>query len=102
MFSPRELKSGEFTPRSVLVAVMEVGIVRMAVAQALVPVSVRMRLGRIPGRVRMLMVLVVHVLMRMRDRVMDVLVLISNCPQLNNPCNAYNPTPVRVMVWGPD
>src|SRR5262245_23146644 len=24
---------------------------------------------------------------------MDVLVLISNCPQLNNPCNAYNPTP---------
>ena len=33
---------------------------------------------------------------------MDVLVLISNCPQLNNPCNAYNPTPVRVMVWGPD
>ena len=33
---------------------------------------------------------------------MEVLVLISNCPQLNNPCNAYNPTPVRVMVWGPD
>jgi urea carboxylase-associated protein 1 len=30
---------------------------------------------------------------------MDVLVLISNCPQLNNPCNAYNPTPVRVLVW---
>jgi urea carboxylase-associated protein 1 len=29
---------------------------------------------------------------------MDVLVLISNCPQLNNPCNAYNPTPVRVQV----
>jgi uncharacterized protein len=29
---------------------------------------------------------------------MDVLVLISNCPQLNNPCNAYNPTPVRVMI----
>ena len=26
---------------------------------------------------------------------MDVLVLISNCPQLNNPCNAYNPTPMR-------
>jgi urea carboxylase-associated protein 1 len=33
---------------------------------------------------------------------MDLIVLISNCPQLNNPCNAYNPTPVRVMVWGPD
>ena len=28
-----------------------------------------------------------------------MLVLISNCPQLNNPCNAYNPTPVRVMTW---
>jgi urea carboxylase-associated protein 1 len=32
---------------------------------------------------------------------MDVLVLISNCPQLNNPCNAYNPTPVRLLVWPP-
>ena len=32
---------------------------------------------------------------------MDTLVLISNCPQLNNPCNAYNPTPVRVKVWAP-
>jgi hypothetical protein len=30
---------------------------------------------------------------------MDVIVLISNCPQLNNPCNAYNPTPVRLIVW---
>jgi hypothetical protein len=30
---------------------------------------------------------------------MDVLVLVSNCPQLNNPCNAYNPTPVRFLVW---
>lgn len=30
---------------------------------------------------------------------MNVLVLISNCPQLNNPCNAYNPTPVEVLVW---
>lgn len=30
---------------------------------------------------------------------MDVLVLISNCPQLNNPCNAYNPTPVEIIVW---
>lgn len=29
----------------------------------------------------------------------DVMVLISNCPQLNNPCNAYNPTPVRLIVW---
>jgi len=30
---------------------------------------------------------------------MDVIVLISNCPQLNNPCNAYNPTPVEVLIW---
>lgn len=30
---------------------------------------------------------------------MDVMVLISNCPQLNNPCNAYDPTPVQLLVW---
>jgi urea carboxylase-associated protein 1 len=30
---------------------------------------------------------------------MNVVVLISNCPQLNNPCNAYNPTPIRLLVW---
>ncbi|WP_041054191.1 urea amidolyase associated protein UAAP2 [Vibrio owensii] len=30
---------------------------------------------------------------------MDTIVLMSNCPQLNNPCNAYNPTPVEVLVW---
>ena len=30
---------------------------------------------------------------------MDVVILISNCPQLNNPCNAYNPTPVRLLIW---
>jgi urea carboxylase-associated protein 1 len=30
---------------------------------------------------------------------MDVLCLISNCPQLNNPCNAYNPTPIQVLIW---
>ncbi|MEQ8427289.1 MAG: urea carboxylase-associated family protein [Gammaproteobacteria bacterium] len=30
---------------------------------------------------------------------MDVIALVSNCPQLNNPCNAYNPTPVEVIVW---
>lgn len=29
----------------------------------------------------------------------DTLVLISNCPQLNNPCNGYDPTPVRLHVW---
>ncbi|POP32790.1 DUF1989 domain-containing protein [Lactonifactor longoviformis] len=27
------------------------------------------------------------------------MVLISNCPQLNNPCNAYHPTPVRLLIW---
>lgn len=30
---------------------------------------------------------------------MDTLVLISNCPQLNNPCNAWNPTPAQVLIW---
>jgi len=29
----------------------------------------------------------------------DVIVLISNCPQLNNPCNGYDPTPVELLVW---
>lgn len=33
---------------------------------------------------------------------MDILVVISNCPQMNNPCNAYNPTPVRLLVWDGD
>ncbi len=30
----------------------------------------------------------------------DTIVLISNCPQLNNPCNAYNPTPVQLLIFG--
>ena len=30
---------------------------------------------------------------------MNVITLISNCPQLNHPCNAYNPTPIEVLVW---
>ena len=29
---------------------------------------------------------------------MDILVLVSNCPQMNNPCNHFNPTPLRVIV----
>jgi urea carboxylase-associated protein 1 len=29
----------------------------------------------------------------------DVVVLISNCPQLNNPCNGWNPTPIRLLGW---
>lgn len=32
---------------------------------------------------------------------MDVVCLISNCPQLNNPCNGWNPTPVEVLIWNP-
>ena len=31
---------------------------------------------------------------------MDVLLVISNCPQINNPCNGFNPTPIRVLVFG--
>jgi len=30
---------------------------------------------------------------------MDTIVLISNCPQLNNPCNGYNPTPIEILIW---
>lgn len=29
----------------------------------------------------------------------DVIVLISNCPQLNNPCNGYDPTPIELLTW---
>lgn len=32
----------------------------------------------------------------------DTLVLVSNCPQINNPCNAFNPTPVRMIVTRPN
>jgi uncharacterized protein len=32
----------------------------------------------------------------------DVLVVISNCPQLNNPCNGWNPTPIQLTVWSPE
>jgi uncharacterized protein len=31
---------------------------------------------------------------------MDVLVALSNCPQINNPANDYRPTPIRVAVLG--
>ena len=30
----------------------------------------------------------------------NVIVLISNCPQLNNPCNGFNPTPIELLFWG--
>jgi urea carboxylase-associated protein 1 len=29
---------------------------------------------------------------------MDVIVAVSNCPQINNPCNGFNPTAVRMIV----
>ena len=31
----------------------------------------------------------------------DVLFVISNCPQINNPCNGFNPTPIRVEISDP-
>ena len=37
-----------------------------------------------------------HVEMRAE---MDVLCVISNCPQINNPCNGFNPTPIEVLIW---
>jgi urea carboxylase-associated protein 1 len=30
---------------------------------------------------------------------MDLIFVISNCPQVNNPCNGFNPTPVQVLIW---
>ena len=32
---------------------------------------------------------------------MDLFVSISNCPQERNPCNVFNPTPLRVVVYQP-
>ena len=29
----------------------------------------------------------------------DVLAVLSNCPQMHNPCNGYNPTPIRVVIY---
>ncbi len=29
----------------------------------------------------------------------DIVMLVSNCPQLNNPCNGYNPTPIEILTW---
>ena len=31
----------------------------------------------------------------------DTLVLVSNCPQINNPCNGFDPTAVRMIVTRP-
>ena len=32
----------------------------------------------------------------------DVLVIVSNCPQMNNPCNDFNPTPLRMIIVEPE
>jgi urea carboxylase-associated protein 1 len=32
----------------------------------------------------------------------DVICVISNCAQRHNPCNGYNPTPIRVITYGPN
>jgi urea carboxylase-associated protein 1 len=31
---------------------------------------------------------------------MDLTAVVSNCPQINNPCNGFNPTPVRMIIAG--
>jgi len=33
---------------------------------------------------------------------MDIIVAISNCPSERNPCNAYNPTSMQVVIFNPD
>ena len=32
---------------------------------------------------------------------MDVIFVVSNCPQINNPCNGFDPTPIRLLIWDP-
>ncbi len=29
---------------------------------------------------------------------MDLVAVVSNCPQINNPCNGFDPTPVRMII----
>jgi hypothetical protein len=31
----------------------------------------------------------------------EVIALVSNCPQINNPCNGFDPTAVRMIIEGP-
>ena len=31
----------------------------------------------------------------------DALAVLSNCPQMHNPCNGYNPTPIQVVIYRP-
>lgn len=35
------------------------------------------------------------------EALMDTLVLISNCPQVNNPCNGFTPTPIQIIISEP-
>lgn len=35
------------------------------------------------------------------EAAMDVICLISNCPQINNPCNGFDPTPIEILVFEP-
>ncbi|GAA5266465.1 uncharacterized protein ACOSOMT5_P2892 [Acidiphilium sp. MT5] len=32
------------------------------------------------------------------EAMMNTLVLISNCPQVNNPCNGFRPTPIQIII----
>jgi urea carboxylase-associated protein 1 len=32
------------------------------------------------------------------EALMDLSIVVSNCPQVNNPCNGFNPTPVRMTI----
>lgn len=32
---------------------------------------------------------------------MDIIVAVSNCPSEHNPCNAWNPTPLRIVIYEP-
>jgi uncharacterized protein len=31
----------------------------------------------------------------------SVIAVLSNCPQMHNPCNGYNPTPIRALIYRP-
>ena len=58
---------------------------------------------RLPGPVKKKRILLVDHSDSKRDlrADKDVLAVISNCPQLNNPCNGWNPTPIRIIEWQP-
>jgi uncharacterized protein YcgI (DUF1989 family) len=32
---------------------------------------------------------------------MEIIVAVSNCPSEHNPCNGWNPTPLRVVIYEP-